>query len=165
MALIKTNYGGGNTTIVITLASLPPDGGARSSAAVDNTTNLFVDALVQIQTKTATDTVPQACVLNVYAYASTDGGVTYPEGTGTDSVVTLAVPTSLVMIGQINIPANTTTYKSNPMSVAAGFGGVLPAFWGIVVEHLTWPTGGGSPMDATASNHRVQYQGILRSIV
>lgn len=163
-SFIKTVYGANNQTITITLASLPPDGGARASTAINNTTNLYVDALVQIKTKTGTDAIPDACVLNVYAYGTSDGGTTYGDGvTGTDAAITLTVPTSLRMIGQVNIPANTTTYKSNPMSVAAAFGGSLPAFWGIVVEHVTWATGGGSTLDATAGSHSATYQGIQRN--
>lgn len=155
---------GTSTAITITLAGLPPDGAARSSLAIDNTTDLFLDALVQLQVKTGSDAIPASCVLNIYAYGTSDGGTSYPEGTGTDVAVTLTVPNNLVMIGQISIPANTTSYTSNPFSVAAAFGGAMPAKWGVVVEHITWSTGGGSNLDATGGNFKCFYQGIKRTV-
>jgi len=164
MATIKTSYGTSNQAITITLASLAPDT-TRSSAAIDNTTNLYLDALVQVTVKTGTSAIPDSDVVNIYAYGSTDGGTTYPEGTGVDAVITLTAPTQLHLIGQMNCVANTTTYKSEPFSVAAAFNGVLPAFWGIAVQYQTNPAGGGGNLDATAGNFKASFQGIKKSIV
>lgn len=153
---IKASYGANNQPITCTVASLT-NTSARASTAIDNTTALFLDAIVQIQIKSAAAATSATGVVNVYAYASTDGGTTYGEGaTGTDAALTLTVPTNLILIGQLNVVANSTTYKSNPMSVAAAFGGVLPAFWGIVVENQT-----GATLDATGGSHLTIYQGVL----
>ena len=164
MTTIKANYGTSNQTITITLASLAPDT-ARSSLAIDNTTDLYVDALVQLQIKTGTSAIPGTDVINIYAYGTVDCGTTYPDGTGTDVVVTLPTAHNLILVGQMNTVANTTTYKSEPFSIASAFGGVLPQKWGIVVQFQTLPAGGGGALDATAGNFKAIYQGILRSTV
>ena len=159
MATIKTSYSTLGVSITCTVAGLT-NTSARSCLALDNTTNLYLDAVVQVQIKTAAAATSASGIVNVYAYGTVDGGTTYPEGAGTDTGVTLTVPTNLILIGQINAVANSTTYKSNPMPVAAAFGGVLPQKWGIVVENQT-----GATLDATPSNHLTIYQGILAQSV
>ncbi len=158
MSSVKRTFGSAGQAITITLASLTT-GSARASTVVDNTTNLFLDALVQVQTKTGTGpAVPN--IINVYAYATVDGGTTYSDGaTGSDAGITLTAPPNAVLIGSINVPAASTSYKSGPMSVAAGFGGVLPAKWGIIIENQS-----GTTLSATGGDHIVQYQGAYVTV-
>ncbi len=42
------------------------------------------------------------------------------------------------------------------MSVAAAFGGMMPAFWGIVIENKS-----GGALDGTEANHKKLWQGVL----
>lgn len=157
----KSSYGTSNQAITCSLA---PGGtglvnnGARASTAIDNTTNLFLDALVQVQIKSGGSGTTTTGYVNVYAYGTADGGTTYAEGaTGSDASLTLTSPTNLRLIGVLNVVANSTTYKSEPMSVAAAFGGVLPDHWGIVIENKT-----GGTLDTTEGNHLKVYQGIYQ---
>jgi hypothetical protein len=159
MATIKTSYGTSGVAFTITIASLGSTS-AQSCAAIDNTSNLYLDAIVQVKIKTAAAGTAATGLVNIYAYGSADGGTTYPEGAGTNAGVTLTVPPNLILIGQINAVANATTYNSNAVSVAAAFGGVLPAFWGIVLENLT-----GAALDSTAGNHAAKYQGVLATAI
>jgi hypothetical protein len=154
VATIKALYGSNNQAITCTLASLASNG-QRSSLAVDNTTNLFLDALVQVGIKSNATGVAATGTVNVYAYGTADGGTTYPEGAGTDAGVTLTVPPNARLIGVLNVVAVATTYKSEPMSVAAAFGGVLPDHWGIIVENKS-----GAALDSTEGNHLKIYQGV-----
>lgn len=159
MASIKNAYGSNNQTITITLASLA-SGSARQSTAVDNTSNLFVDALVQVKIKTGSGSPANPKIINVYAYGTANGGTSYSDGaSGTDGSITLTSPTNAVLIGSINAVAATTTYISSPMSVAAAFGGVLPDHWGIIVENQE-----GQTLDATGSNHAAFYQGVYQTV-
>ncbi len=133
--------------ITITLDSLSSSG-ARCSVALDNTAplappldftpRLFLDTLVTVQITTTNQVLHG--VVHIYAYGTADGGTDYGDGVpGTDSPVTLTDPTNLHLIGTINAPNPTglnTVYTSNPMSVAAAFGGHLPEHWGIVVYNL-----------------------------
>lgn len=159
MPNIKALYGSNNQAITCTLASLA-NSGQRSGLAVDNTSNLFLDALVQIKIKSNAAGTSTTGYVNVYAYATADGGTTYPEGAGTDVGVTLTVPPNVRLIGVLNVVANATTYASEPMSVAAAFGGVLPDHWGIIIENKT-----GAALDSTEGNHLKIYQGVQAQAV
>jgi len=155
MADIKTAYGTSNQTITCTLASLA-DAGARASTALDNSSNLFLDALVQISIATNSSGTSSTGTVRVYAYGSADGGTTYSDSaTGTDAGITLTVPPNARLIGILNTVANSTTYESHPMSVASAFGGVLPEDWGIIIENQS-----GAALDATEGNHDKHYQGV-----
>ncbi len=151
---ITAKYGTNNQTITCTLASLT-NNSARSSAAVDNTSNLFLDVLVMLQIKSGASSTASTGAVNVYAYGTVDGGTTYTEGAGTDAGITLTVPPNARLIGVINVVANATTYKAGPFSVAAAFGGVLPDHWGIIVENKT-----GGTLDSTEGSHLKLYQGV-----
>jgi hypothetical protein len=157
---IKAKYGTSNQTITLTLASLA-NSSSRASTVVDNSSNLFLDALVSLNIKTGASGTASTGYVSVYAYGTSDGGTNYTEGaTGSDAAITLVSPTNLVLIGLINCVANATTYKSGPMSVARAFGGVLPEKWGLVVTNST-----GGALDSTESNHLKIYQGVLAQSV
>lgn len=132
---------------------------ARASTVVDNSSNLFLDALVSGKTKSGSSGVSSAGTLNIYAYATVDGGSNYTEGaTGTDAAITLTNPPNLKLVGIVNVVANSTAYKFGPFSVAAAFGGTLPEKWGLVVENKT-----GAALTATAGDHAAVYQGVCGS--
>ena len=152
---ITYRYGTANQTITVTVASLT-NSSARASTAVDNTTNLFLDALVGGKVKSAAAATSATGTVNVYAYGTTDGGTTYSDtATGTDAAITLTVPPNARLIGVINVVANATTYEFGPFSVASAFGGQLPASWGVIIENKS-----GATLDATGGNHFVTYQGV-----
>jgi hypothetical protein len=156
MSDIKQKLGTTNQTITITIASLA-NNGARESTVIDNTSDLFLDALVQLKIKAPAASTAATGYVNVYAYGTADDGTNYGDGaTGIDAAITLTVPPNLRLIGVINVVANGVTYKSNPMSVAQAFGGVLPAKWGLVLENKT-----GGTLDTTGGNHSAFYQGVL----
>ncbi len=150
----KSQYGSNNQALTCTITSLA-NNGQRSSAAVDNTSNLYLDALVQAIIKSNASGTSATGYVNVYAYGTADGGTTYPDGTGTNAGVTLTSPPNLRLIGVINVVANATVYNSEPMSVAAAFGGILPDHWGIVIENKT-----GATLDASVGS--AFYQGIYQ---
>lgn len=157
--VIKNNYDS-PSTITITLGSLA-SGNARQSAAVDNSSALYLDVLVQLKIKSGAASNSVNGYANVYAYGTADGGTDYAEGaTGSDASITLNGVTNLRLIGTINFGANATTYVSEPMSVAAAFGGILPQKWGIVVENQT-----GGSFDSTEGNHAKLSQGVWAQAV
>lgn len=154
---IQTKYGTNNQAITCTLASLASSAifVGRASTAIDNTTNVFQDALLFIQIKTAGSLVAPAYV-TVYGYATVDGGTNYTEAaTGTDAGLTLANPPNARIIGVLSTPVTAVVYKGGPWSVAAAFGGVLPDHWGIIVVNTS-----GAALDATEGNHLKLYQGV-----
>jgi hypothetical protein len=90
--------------------------------------------------------------VNIYAYATSAS--TYPGGfSGTDGAYS-GPAANLMPIGRLATTANSTTYTSNPLSVATAFGGNLPESWGIVVENQS-----GNTLDASVGSS--WYQGVL----
>jgi hypothetical protein len=145
---------GTSTNITCTLASL--GAASRESTSVDNGTNLYLDALVQLQIKLQTGTPTGDKAIYVYAYGSEDGTDYTDNATGSDASITLRSPTNLRPLGVIACPdSGALTYRSHPMSVAAAFGGVLPRKWGIVVQNLT-----GVTLSATEGDHEKRYTGV-----
>ena len=158
MSDIKAKFGSAAQAFTITIASLA-NNACRSSVAIDNSTNLFLDALVSVKIKSAAASTSATGYVNIYAYGSTDTGTTYAENGGLDSAITLTSPPNVRLIGSLNVVANAVTYISEPMSVAAAFGGALPQYWGIMIENKTAAT-----LDATGGSHYAQYQGVYGQV-
>ncbi|HXF88298.1 MAG TPA: hypothetical protein VNK48_08100 [Xanthobacteraceae bacterium] len=142
-------------TLTITLASLASDtslSAGRASAAVDNSTNGYVDFVVG--GKVTTGTSPTASrQIEVWAFGTYDG-TTYSAGaSGSDAAFSPGTEKPLMKLLQI-IPTDNTsnrTYEWGPCSVAQAFGGTCPLKWGIYVVHNT-----GVGLNATAGNHEVK---------
>jgi hypothetical protein len=155
VASIKEAFGTSNQTITVTIASLGSTS-ARESTVIDNSSNLYADALVLVKVKTNAAGTSATGFVNVYAYATVDGGSTYSESaTGSDAAITLTAPTNARLLGSINAVANATTYRGGPFSVATAFGGILPEKWGIIIENRS-----GAALDSTGGNHSAVYQGV-----
>jgi len=147
-----------STAITITLNSLA-NAGVRECTAVDNGTNLYLDAWIYVACKLATGTpTANTAVINVYAYASEDGTNYQDNCTGSDAAVTLRSPTNLKLLGQLWTPTSgALTYKgvfSFMYSPYGAFGGLfLPRKWGIVVQNTT-----GVAFDSTGCS--ASYSGV-----
>ena len=156
MADIKAKYGTSNQTITITLNSLADDG-LRASTAVDNSSNLFLDALVQLRINNTEGAPTGDANLLVYAYGSADGGTTYSGGaTGSDAAyggVTGQLIDNAKLIGVISCDADDEVFESDVMSIASAFGGAMPDHWGIIVKNQLG-------VALSASGHSAFSQGI-----
>lgn len=160
MADIKTAYGADAAAFTLTLASLADSATAgRESTAIDNGTNLYLDALVQgfIKPQNSGSISAPSCVY-VWAYGTSDaGGGAYPDTvTGSDAAITMNSPTQLRLLGIINVAAINVKYGGGPWSVANCFGGRLPEKWGIVVQNDC-----GTALHATEGEHDFWYQGVF----
>lgn len=156
MSDIKVAFGTNGQSITCTITSLA-NNGQRQSTVVDNTTNLYLDALVTVRVKAAAASTSSTGFVRVYAYGTVDNGTLYTDGaTGSDGSITLTNPPNMRLIGVISVVADSATYVGGPFSVAAAFGGILPAKWGIVVENKT-----GATLDA--STGEAKYQGVYQT--
>ena len=148
-----------STAITCTLASLASSATAgRGSAAVDNTSNLYDDAMLTIAVKTSASALANDKACYVYLYGSEDGTVytgSSAEAEGTDAAVTLDAPTNLRGPYVLVCPASSVTYRLVIGSVAGAFGGVLPRKWGFVLQNYT-----GQALDSTEGNHQKTYSGV-----
>jgi hypothetical protein len=154
MSDIKTKYGANAQTITVTLASLA-SASARESTAIDNRTDLFLDALVFVQVKFANTAVGTDPFVYVYVAGTVDDGTTWPDAvTGSDAAITLDATPNVRLLGAVFAVQNTTK-KSGPWSVAQAFGGAMPAKWSIVIKNNS-----GIALTSTESDHKKLYQGI-----
>jgi hypothetical protein len=150
-------------TITISPASLATSStrtAGRESTAIDNGTNLYVDALVS--GKITTGTTPTANKqIDIWVYAAHDETPTYPDVMdGTDSAETVTsenVRNSAMALAHSIRVDNTSdrTYWVNPFSVAALFGGILPRRWGLFIAHDT-----AVNLNSTAGNHEFKFTGL-----
>ena len=151
-----------STTITITLASLASSATAsRESTAIDNTSNLYLDAMVYLAIPLQTGTPANDKAIYVYFYGSEDGTNYTDNATGRDAALTLRVPTNLRGPWIISCPdSGALTYKTVIPSVASFFGGEMPRKWGLVVNNYT-----GTTFNATEGNLIKTYTGIKETIV
>ena len=164
MATTTINYSS-NTTITISPASTASSTsfiGGRESNEIDNTTNKYMDALVQ--GKVTVGTTPTAnTTIAIYVWGADTSLATTAIDTldGTDSAVTLTntgiLYSALKLGAAISVTAATSDidYAFAPFSVASRFGGVMPKFWGLFVTHNT-----GVNLNATGGNHVFSFNGI-----
>jgi hypothetical protein len=153
MAVTKITYAS-PASFTITIDAGLDTAQVRESTAVDNSTNLYDDAMVYVALKTHASTAPtgdKAC--SVYAYGSSDGTNFNDFITGSDAETVLVSPTNLRLIGVVSMPTANTVYKQVIGSVALAFGGVLPPKWGIAILNST-----GATLNATG--HAASYTGI-----
>lgn len=131
-------------------------GQGRRSAAVDNSANLYADALVFVSCTPGTITAP--AIFNIFGYGSHDGSNFDTGGSSDADYNTLAGDEKL--IGQVAILANATArggvfyFTSNQYWV-----GGLPRNWGIIVSQTNCGT-----FSATEGNHLKKYAGISYTI-
>lgn len=120
---------------------------ASSAAVVVGTTSNVADHLVQVSlTGPATVTATAATMVNLYAYGSIDGTIWAGSNTvnelidGTDKAITWSANGSQARflgtaLATTSAAGTSVVYKSEPMSVAAAFGGTLPAKYVIVAQN------------------------------
>lgn len=161
-ANVSSVYGNLTQPITCTLANLNAGTAvSRSSAAIDNTGNNFLDALVTININGGTPADSSNKQALLWAYGSINGGTNYTEGNsgiGTDAAYAMNNPTALRFLGAVPMPYASKVYTGGPFSVAAAFDGILPPRWGIVVQNDS-----GNPFAAT--NSSAIYAGVARQLV
>lgn len=145
MATTTWNYAT-NATITMDLANLGSSAtfvAGRESSEIDNTTNKYIDALVQGSVSVGTTPTANTTIA-VYVWGSDTSLATTAIDVldGTDSAETLTntgVLNALKLGAAISVPAATSNvaYPVLPFSVAQLFGGIMPKYWGLYVSHNT----------------------------
>ena len=143
MASVKQAFGTA-TAFTKTNANLATSATAGwMSNAIDNSSNLYLDALVTIELAAVNTAPANSKAIFLYAYALIDtAGSAYTstgsatpsgsEGTLTFSDVTLnAIP--MPLLGILPYPTQNIALNGGPFSVAACFGGILPPKWGVAM--------------------------------
>jgi len=162
MTIFSPNTYPNSTAITITVASLasttadPPVG--RESTEVLQSTDLAEEVLIDGKITTGTSPT-NARRIRIWAWAGAYDGSTArrPAGvTGSDAGLTPVgnYKTGLVLLHHIDTNGTSNfTYNFAGISLRQAFGGlILPARWGIFVDHNT-----GVALNSTGSNHELRY--------
>lgn len=139
-----------------------------SSASVDNTANLYLDAWLQIVLDPANTAPANSKSFFVYAYGGTNSGDFTTTGAatggtpGTEGALTFpdvtANPVGLPRIGLIPYVNADVIQKSRPFSIGLAFGGELPPFWGAaLINH--------SGAALASSLNTVKYRGKYATVI
>lgn len=140
MATVTKITYGTSTAITITAPASSATVG-QCCAAVDNSSNLFDDALVTIQVVQPNSAMANDKGWYIYLYGSEDG-TNYNISTnemaspGTNAACTPDVPTNLLGPLFLSTITQNKTY-TYVFSVAGFFGGVLPKKWGVVLRNYS----------------------------
>lgn len=163
MATTTINYSA-NTAITLDLSSLAASStfvSGRESTEIDNTTNKYMDCIVNVLGITGSASAPTAGQqIVVYVWGADTSLATTPIDTldGVDSAETISLPTLQSLRFAASAYTTTTTasqvYYFQPFAIAPLFGGVMPKFWGLYVA--TSLTGGL----AASMSGKFSYNGI-----
>lgn len=162
MSDIKTALGTTTAFTVTNLHSLASSATAGwQSAVVDNTTNLYLDALVQVVLDFANTAPANSKGAYVFAYGGVESGVYSNPASGSEGTITLldvtTTPQNLRPLGFVPYTTQDEVAESSPMSVAAAFGGVLPPYWGVVIMNHS-----GAAL--AASGNTVKYRPVYSTV-
>lgn len=156
---VKLRYGTVTSMTVTSLNSLASSTTAGwQSAAVDNSTDLYENAFVQVIVDMANTAPANSKALFVYAYGALETSYTNPAS-GSEGTITLTDVTTtsqnLRLIG--TMPYNTAdeVIESDIFEVSPG--GVLMPKWGIVIINHT-----GAAI--AASGNSVKWAGVYRNV-
>lgn len=142
MADRKIAYGTA-TSLTISLNSLG-SGSQVVSTIVDNTSNLYLDALVEVLLDPGTAAAPNR--VDLYASDSLDG-TNESDETNVDNYA---------YVGSIYVP-DTNVIRSRAFSIAQAFGGILPPKWSLIVVN-------NSGAALAGSGNSAQYRGVYETI-
>jgi len=134
-----------SNTITITLASLA-DGSIATSSTIDNSSDKFIAASIQLKLRTGTGTDLVGGVV-LYLVRSVDGGTTFDSPATEGSEV----------LASYNVNEDSTDYRFSAETTRVG---LLPSHWKIAVKNDS-----GGPFDSTASNFSAEYSGKKFEIV
>jgi hypothetical protein len=145
MAEAKTTYSA-NTAITFDLSSLGTSStflAGRESTQIDNTSTLYIDALVNVKGITGhASTAPTiGQMIQIYAWGADTSLATTAIDVldGTDSAETLSQAHVLnglrfAAAASVTVATAALVYNVAPFSIAQLFG-VMPKFWGLFVAH------------------------------
>jgi hypothetical protein len=157
MSTVKPLYAAAAAFGTWSLASLTT-GQGRRGPSVDNSSNLYMDALVTLGVLIGTFTAPASFV--VFTYASADDGSNFMTGGSTDAAYNTIRNDELGPVMTVAAYTNTTTFWGVGTIAWAYRGGFAPRNWGGIFSQTNCGT-----LSSTESNHIKKFQGVQFSIL
>ena len=158
---VKLVYGSVVSMTVTNLNSLASSATAGwQSAVVDNTSNLYEDAHVQVVVDFANTAPANSKALFVFVYSGLETTYTNPC-TGTEGTLTLVdvttTPQAMKLLGTLPYTTQDEIAESSVWSVADLFGGKLPIKWGLAIINFSGAALAGS-------GNTVKYTPVYRNV-
>lgn len=165
MAVTKTTYSAETVMTVTNLNSLASSTTAGwSSGTVNNTTNLYLDALVQVMLDPANTAPANDATFYLFVWGGEDSdempttGAASGNTVGTEGALTFPAITGLQSLQYIAIPytAQDVAIKTPVFSVCSLLGlpfGCLPPYWGVALLNYS-----GAAL--AASGNAVKWRGV-----
>jgi hypothetical protein len=147
---------GTSTVIPMTLTSLASSTTVGwMSAAIDNTTDCFVDAIVQVRFRLLAGTVANDQLVFVHVFASEDGTNFTDAIVPANATYTARIGVNMMLLQAIVTTSGNLVHVGHPTPLSTVFSGVMPRKWGIFIRNYC-----GIAFTATASDHVVTYTGL-----
>lgn len=159
----KLKFQAAQTLTVTNLHSLANSATAGwQSDVVDNTSDLFLDALAMVVFDFANTAPANSKGCYIFAYGGLESGTYTNPASGAQGTLTLldvtANPQSMPMVHFQPYTTADEVAESKPFSIAAGFGGILPPYWGLaIINH--------SGAALAASGNTVKYRGQYATVI
>lgn len=125
---------GTTTSLTVTGLATLANGSSATSATVDNTTTLFIDALIELTFTTGT--VSATGTVEIWAKGSIDN-------TDFDDDLNDR------LVGTVVLTGTTSQTRKRIAGLAAAFGGTLPPYWQVRIRNAT-----GAALTAGAVSYR-----------
>lgn len=132
------------------------------SAEIDNTSNLYLDSMVQVVLDFANTAAANSKCAYVFAASGIETGKLSNPFSGSEGTLTLVDVTANAQNARVLgiIPYTTTDEiaEGSPMSVATSCGGVMPPYWAVgIINH--------SGAALHSANNTVKYRGVYATVV
>ena len=132
------------------------------SDVVDNTSNLFLDALLMIVLDFANTAPANSKAALVYAYGGIESGTYTNPCSGSESALTLVDITTNAQavrwVGSVPYTTQNEVAEAGPFSIASAFGGWLPPYWGVALMNHS-----GAAL--ASSGNTVKYRGVYATVI
>lgn len=168
MATINVAYSS-PTTITISPASLATSStfvAGRESNEIDNTSTLYVDAILEgfitVGTTPTANTQIQIYVWGSHTSAATTALDVLDGADSAETITSAGIRDSfLKLVSIISVDSTTSDrkYNFNAGGIAAYFNGVMPKYWGVFLTHSS-----GVNLNATAGNHEMKFTGVTYTV-
>jgi len=166
-ANVKIAYAA-STPLTITLASLATSATfliGRESAAIVNTSDLYIDGRITVAITTGTSAPTVDTEIRVYGVQALDDTPTWPDTmTGSDAGCTVTnayiLDSAFILLGVTAVSASTAVdYPIRTLTLAEAFG-FVPKRFSVFVSHNT-----GQNLHATGSLHSLAYIGAYLTAI